>query len=100
TLARAIVGLQASDSGEIRIQGAVLPARRTQVDRRRVQMVFQDPYSSLNPRMTVGQVLRELLTVHGIVPRKDLDKQAVELLSLVGLSRSALDRRPREFSGG
>jgi oligopeptide/dipeptide ABC transporter ATP-binding protein len=100
TLARAIVGLQASDSGEIRIQGAVLPARRTQVDRRRVQMVFQDPYSSLNPRMTVGQVLRELLSVHGIVPRKDLNKRAVELLSLVGLSRSALDRRPREFSGG
>jgi oligopeptide transport system ATP-binding protein len=100
TLARTIVGLQAPDAGELRLQGAVLPSRRTQVDRRRIQMVFQDPYSSLNPRMTVGQVLRELLSVHDIVPRKDLNARAVELLSLVGLSRSALDRRPREFSGG
>jgi oligopeptide/dipeptide ABC transporter ATP-binding protein len=50
--------------------------------------------------MTVGQVLRELLSVHNIVPRKQLNARAQELLSLVGLSRSALDRRPREFSGG
>jgi oligopeptide transport system ATP-binding protein len=100
TLARAIVGLQESDAGEILMHGSPLPSRRTQADRRRIQMVFQDPYSSLNPRMTVGQVLRELLSAHNIVPRKQLDARAQELLSLVGLGRSALDRRPREFSGG
>jgi oligopeptide transport system ATP-binding protein len=69
TLARTIVGLQSPVAGEIRMHGAALPSKRARADRRRIQMVFQDPYSSLNPRMTVGQVLRELLLVHDIVPR-------------------------------
>jgi oligopeptide/dipeptide ABC transporter ATP-binding protein len=100
TLARTIVGLQAPVVGEILMHGAALPGKRTRAQRRRIQMVFQDPYASLNPRMTVGQVLRELLLVHDIVPRSEVKARTFELLSLVGLSRSALDRRPREFSGG
>src|SRR5581483_5040975 len=64
------------------------------------QIVFQDPYSSLNQRMTVRQVLRELLRTHRIVSRDQVDARVAELLELVGLPPSALDKRPREFSGG
>src|SRR5690349_5586904 len=63
-------------------------------------MVFQDPYSSLNPRMTVGQMLSELLSYHQIVSRSDVEKRSRELLDLVGLPSDALGRRPRQFSGG
>src|SRR5438128_381016 len=68
TLARALVGLQPLSRGEIRFEGEVLPAKRTRAQRRRMQIVFQDPYSSLNPRMTVRQVLAELLRVHKVTP--------------------------------
>src|SRR4051812_22974011 len=61
TLARCIVGLYTPTAGVIRYEGAELPAKRDRVTRRRIQMVFQDPYASLNPRMTVRQTLRELL---------------------------------------
>src|SRR5206468_6690977 len=64
------------------------------------QMVFQDPYSSLNPRLTVGQMLGELLRYHQIVPRGDVEKRSRELMDLVGLPDDALGRRPRQFSGG
>ncbi len=63
-------------------------------------MVFQDPYSSLNPRMTVHQALAELLRVHKLVPRAGIDARCRELLDLVGLPPSALDAYPRQFSGG
>ena len=63
-------------------------------------MVFQDPYSSLNPRMTVRQALAELLRVHNLVPRAGVDERCRELLDLVGLPPSALDAYPRQFSGG
>jgi oligopeptide/dipeptide ABC transporter ATP-binding protein len=65
-----------------------------------MQMVFQDPYSSLNPRLTVRQMLGELLRVHAIVPRSEVDERSRELLDLVGLGPSALDAYPRQFSGG
>ena len=70
------------------------------VERRRIQMVFQDPYSSLNPRMTVRQTLSELLRVHKMVPRSGVDARCRELLDLVGLPARALDSHPRNFSGG
>ena len=63
-------------------------------------MVFQDPYSSLNPRMTVRHVLSELLKVHRLVPRADIEARLRELMGLVGLPTGALDGLPSQFSGG
>jgi peptide/nickel transport system ATP-binding protein len=100
TLARAIVGLQPLSRGSIRFEGTTLPASRSRPQRRRIQMVFQDPYSSLNPRMTVHQVLRELLRVHHVVPKDRVDERCRELLDLVGLRHDSLDSYPRQFSGG
>ncbi|HEX5117998.1 MAG TPA: oligopeptide/dipeptide ABC transporter ATP-binding protein [Pseudonocardiaceae bacterium] len=100
TLARTIVGLYRPDAGTVRYEGAVLPNRRSGAQHRAVQMVFQDPYSSLNPRMTVGQTLGELLRFHQLVPRNKVVDRCRELMNLVGLPDSALAQRPRQFSGG
>jgi oligopeptide transport system ATP-binding protein len=100
TLARCIVGLHKPTAGEIRYEGRVVAARRSRSDRRRMQMVFQDPYSSLNPRMTVRQVLSELLRAHDMVPKERLEDRCRELVGLVGLGPRALDAHPRQFSGG
>jgi oligopeptide transport system ATP-binding protein len=100
TFARALTGLVPLDKGEIRFDNRVLPRRRSRRDQRRIQMVFQDPYSSLNPRMTVGGMLTELIRVHKVVPRGDADSYARELLGLVGLSEEAMPAYPRQFSGG
>ena len=100
TLGRCIVGLYEPTAGQVLVDGHVLPGRRTAAERRRVQMIFQDPYSSLNPRMTVRQALSELLRVHDLVPRAGIDARCRELLDLVGLPPSALDAYPRQFSGG
>src|SRR5262249_35248451 len=72
----------------------------SRADQRRIQMVFQDPYSSLNPRLTVGGMLRELLKVHHIVPASEAESYSKELLTLVGLDQDALRAYPRQFSGG
>jgi oligopeptide/dipeptide ABC transporter ATP-binding protein len=100
TLGRCIVGLYAPTAGEIRYDGELMAAARARAQRRRMQMVFQDPYSSLNPRMTVGQVLGELLRVHRMVPKNRVTDRSRELLELVGLSQAALHAYPRQFSGG
>jgi oligopeptide/dipeptide ABC transporter ATP-binding protein len=100
TLARAFTGLAPLAGGEIRFDGRVLPARRKRADQRRIQMVFQDPYSSLNPRLTVGGMLHELLRVHHVVPRDEVTSFSRELLGLVGLGDEALSAYPRQFSGG
>jgi oligopeptide/dipeptide ABC transporter ATP-binding protein len=100
TLARAFTGLVPLASGEIQFDGRVLPARRKHSDQRRIQMVFQDPYSSLNPRLTVGGMLAELLRVHHVVPRGEVGSFSRELLGLVGLGEDALRAYPRQFSGG
>jgi oligopeptide/dipeptide ABC transporter ATP-binding protein len=100
TLARALTGLLKPDRGEIRVDGKVMPAHRARDDQRKVQMVFQDPYSSLNPRLTVGGTLHELLRVHKVVPRAEIPAFTRELLSLVGLSEEAVHAFPRQFSGG
>jgi oligopeptide/dipeptide ABC transporter ATP-binding protein len=100
TLARALTGLVPLNGGEIRLGDRVLSGRRSRADQRRVQMVFQDPYSSLNPRMTVAGMLHELLRVHSIVPRAEIDSYSRELVGLVGLTDDALSAYPRQFSGG
>jgi peptide/nickel transport system ATP-binding protein len=100
TLGRAIVGLEPPASGSLRFRGVPLTGERGRAQRRRIQMVFQDPYSSLNPRMTVRQTLAELLRAHRMVPKDAIDARCRELLELVGLGARALDAHPRQFSGG
>ncbi|MDA3959767.1 MAG: ATP-binding cassette domain-containing protein [Planctomycetota bacterium] len=68
--------------------------------RRHMQMIFQDPYGSLNPRMTVGAMLTEPLVVHGLCPRSEARERVAQLLETVGLERGHLDHYPHQFSGG
>jgi oligopeptide/dipeptide ABC transporter ATP-binding protein len=68
--------------------------------RRDMQIIFQDPYSSLNPRMTVGNMLSEALKVHKVVPKDKIQKEVARLLDIVGLPREHASRYPHEFSGG
>ena len=104
TLAKLLVGLETPTRGEItvrgddmvRLRGAAL--RRA---RRNIQMVLQDPYTSLNPRMTVGDIVGEPYAIHpDAVPRQGRDRAVQELLDLVGLNPDHLNRYPHQFSGG
>lgn len=90
TLGRMILGLIPPSGGEVWFEGE----KKTKLLPRRMQMIFQDPYSSLNPRMSVGSIIREPTEIHGLEDRVD------ELLDLVGLPKSAKTRYPHEFSGG
>jgi oligopeptide/dipeptide ABC transporter ATP-binding protein len=100
SVARCVAGLLTPAAGAIRLDGADLAARRTIEQYRAIQMVFQDPYSSLNPRMTVRHVLRELTRVHELVPASGIEDRCRELMGLVGLPAAALDGLPSQFSGG
>jgi oligopeptide transport system ATP-binding protein len=103
TLARSILRLIEPDSGSIRFDGQELVgARRSELQgvRRRMQMIFQDPYSSLNPRMKIGAAIGEPAHVHGVVRKSEIVGHVEELLDLVGLPASAADRYPRQLSGG
>jgi ABC-type glutathione transport system ATPase component len=100
TLSRCIVGLYRPTAGTVRLGDQAVAGSSRQARRRFVQMVFQDPYSSLNPRMTVGQTLGELLRYHRIVPRDQVAQRSRELLDLVGMPHRALGQTPRQFSGG
>lgn len=100
TLAKAITGLVPVASGSIRLDGEELTGRRDRATTRRIQMVFQDPSSSLNPSLTVEDMLTELLRVHRIVPRDKIADRCAELMELVELPRSMLKSRPRRMSGG
>jgi oligopeptide/dipeptide ABC transporter ATP-binding protein len=100
TLARSVAGLLTPTDGTVRLDGSDLGAKRTTEQRRAIQMVFQDPYSSLNPRLTVRQTLRELLSVHHLVPRQAREDRCRDLMRLVGLPPGALDGLPVQFSGG
>jgi len=103
TLARTVVRLIDPDDGRVRFEGedirALAGAERRRFNRR-VQMVFQDPYGSLNPRMTVRQVLSEALTVHRMRPRAEIPARIAELVDLVRLPADSADRLPHQFSGG
>jgi oligopeptide/dipeptide ABC transporter ATP-binding protein len=103
TLARALVRLLELDGGQIEFDGMdvlALSGGALRQYNRRVQMVFQDPYGSLNPRMTVREMLAEALLVHRLVPRARVPARVAELLELVRLPATAADRLPHEFSGG
>ncbi|MEV7091009.1 dipeptide/oligopeptide/nickel ABC transporter ATP-binding protein [Streptomyces sp. NPDC093085] len=103
TLARALVRLLRPASGRILLDGtdiAALPERRLRPLRRRVQMVFQDPYGSLDPHLTAEQIVAEPLRIAGEANRARRARRAAELLDRVGLPATALHRRPPEFSGG
>lgn len=103
TLARALVRLLKPTSGRIVLDGtdiAALPERRLRPMRRRVQMVFQDPYGSLDPHLTAGQIVAEPLRISGVGDKTERARRAAELIDRVGLPSTALHRRPPEFSGG
>ncbi|MDR0253924.1 MAG: ATP-binding cassette domain-containing protein [Brucellaceae bacterium] len=103
TLARCIVGLHRPSSGEILFEGRKVQTQSKRERRqfnRRVQMMFQDPYTSLNPRMTVREVLEETLTVHQMRSGTQIAQRISELLELVRLPQNAADKYPHEFSGG
>jgi oligopeptide/dipeptide ABC transporter ATP-binding protein len=99
TVARCIVGLQRPDTGEIRIDDVVVGSNRSSAERRAVQLIFQDPFSSLNPRMTIGAMLTQLLDFHELHAGRT-DERCRELLALVGLPADATTRHPGAFSGG
>ena len=103
TLGRLVLRLDDPTAGEILFEGKDLAqARRGElVDvRKRMQVIFQDPYSSLNPRMTIGQIIAEPMHVHGLRPRKEIPGRVAELLELVGLYPYMAVRYPHELSGG
>ncbi len=103
TLGRMIVGLENVTGGEISFDGHVVSAkgyRQTRDDRRQRQMMFQDPYSSLNPRMKVNDILAEPLAVQREGTRDSRNDRVAELLEIVGLDARSGERYPHEFSGG
>ncbi|HMJ80825.1 MAG TPA: oligopeptide/dipeptide ABC transporter ATP-binding protein [Candidatus Dormibacteraeota bacterium] len=103
TTGRAVVRLYKPTAGRIVFDGqdmATLQGEKLRRMRRRMQMIFQDPYASLNPRMTVGAIIREPLDVHGIGSGSERRERVGELLSTVGLNPEYGARYPHEFSGG
>ena len=103
TLARAVVGLQGADRGSVVLAGTDLERLRRgrlRTHRRLAQMVFQNPYSSLDPHRTVATSLGEALVVNGTVPRAQRRRRVDELLAMVGLDPTVRARRPGQLSGG
>ena len=101
TLGRTIIGLEPKTDGRILFDGQQMDYRTDRVSlSQQIQIVFQDPYSSLNPRQTIGALLAEPLRVHKIVPSSEIAQEVDRLLALVGLGASTKERYPHEFSGG
>ncbi len=103
TLGRTILRLEEATSGTIRFEGSDLRALRgaeLRAMRRKMQIIFQDPFSSLNPRLTIGSTVREGLTIHRIAEGAEADARVRRLLEEVGLRPEYADRYPHEFSGG
>ena len=103
TLSRSIIGLEDSRSGRILLDGqdiARLGRKALRPLRRRVQMVFQDPYASLNPRHSVRDILETALQIHHVRDRNERQRRVSQIIDLVGLPQAALDRYAHQFSGG
>jgi peptide/nickel transport system ATP-binding protein len=103
TLGKVIVGLEKADSGHVTLRGTDITKmheRALRKFRRDLQMMFQDPIASLDPRMRVGAVLREPMRIQGIGTKREQDTIIAELLGEVGLPANAVERFPHEFSGG
>ncbi len=94
TLAKLLVGLYNPTAGRIYYEG------KDTLIRKNIQMVFQDPYNSLDPKMKIYDTLKEGIIIHNIVPALKIQQKLHELLDMVQLSRASLDRYPHEFSGG
>ncbi len=103
TTGRAILQLHRPTSGHVFFDGVdlvTLKGEELRKMRRKMQMIFQDPYASLNPRMTVGEIIGEPLLVHNLASRKEAEEKVEDLLKLVGLNPDYANRYPHEFSGG
>jgi oligopeptide/dipeptide ABC transporter ATP-binding protein len=103
TIGRMVVALDRPDRGTVALRGedlATLRGSRLRRSRRDLQLMFQDPYASLDPRVRIGATLREPLVIQGIGTRREQDAKIYELLSEVGLPPSSVERYPHEFSGG
>jgi len=103
TLARIILRLETPDEGRVFVDGIdfmALKGKELRKTRRRIQMVFQDPYSSLNPRMRIGKTIAEGIRIHRLAGRNEIDSVVASLLDRVGLPPSAASKFPHEFSGG
>jgi peptide/nickel transport system ATP-binding protein len=94
------MSLTEQQSGDVLFKGAALTPQTIAKFRRETAMIFQDPQNALNPRMRVGQILSEVLRVHNKVPREQIDRRVLELLSSVGLSAEHAARKPATLSGG
>src|SRR5690625_498492 len=103
TTGRAILRLDEPTGGEVNFDGDDLLAfnkREMRKNRQRMQVIFQDPYASLNPRQTVRQIIKEAMEIQNIVPKRERDDKVLELMETVGLGKHQIDRFPHEFSGG
>lgn len=103
TLGKALVRLVQAAQGQIIFEGSdlrTLDAEQLRLTRKRIQMIFQDPYSSLNPRMKIGSILAEPLQIHRLAPKNSQRDRVMEILKTVGLRPESYDKYPHEFSGG
>lgn len=100
TTSRAILGLNKPCAGEIRFNGEPLSKMDAKTRARKIQVVFQDPMASLNPRHTIREILTEGMVYHGLCTKEESRAKAAALLESVGLPADFLDRYPHEFSGG
>ncbi len=103
TLGRTLLRLIEPTAGSIRFEGRELTRlsqRELRPMRRRMQLIFQDPYASLNPRMTVRDIIGEPFAIHGLARGREREEKVLALLDMMGLPREAMERYPHEFSGG
>jgi oligopeptide transport system ATP-binding protein len=100
TTGRTIIRLYEPTAGEVIFKGKQITGGAEKELRREMQMIFQDPYASLNPRMTVGDIIGEPLDIHGLAAGSERTERIVSLLKLVGLNPEHANRFPHEFSGG
>lgn len=104
TIGKMVVGLQKPTSGHVHIDGedlfSITDAKKQQAMRRRIQMIFQSPYASLNPRWRVKHIIGEPIRAFNLLPLSETDKRVAELLDQVGLAKSDGEKFPHEFSGG